>query len=81
MLISLSGRMNSGKDLVGKIIQYLTSESNVYPFELKLDYSYRSNWQIKKFADPLKDMVCILLGCTREQLENESFKSKELGEE
>ena len=81
MLIGVSGKINSGKDLVGKIIQYLTSESNVYPFDLKLDYSYKSDWQIKKFADPLKDMVCILLGCTREQLENESFKSKELGEE
>ena len=81
MLIAINGRKQSGKDVVGKIIQYLTSESNVYPFDLKLDYSYRSNWQIKKFADKLKDIICILIGCTREQLENESFKSKELGEE
>ena len=81
MLISISGRKQSGKDTAGQIIQYLTSESNVYPFDLKLDYSYRSNWQIKKFADPLKDIICILINCTREQLENESFKSKELGEE
>ena len=81
MLIAINGRKQSGKDLVGKIIQYLSSESNVYPFDLKLDYSYRSNWQIKKFADKLKDIICLLIGCSRDQLENESFKSKELGEE
>ena len=80
MLISLSGRMNSGKDTVGKIIQYLTSESNIYPFDLKLDYSYRSNWQIKKFADKLKDIICLLINCTREQLEDESIKSLSLQE-
>lgn len=38
-------------------------------------------WKIKKFADKLKDIICLLIGCSRDQLENESFKSKELGEE
>ena len=47
-IIAISGKKGVGKDVVGKIIQYLTSESNIYPFDLKLDYSYRSNWQIKK---------------------------------
>ena len=81
MIIGISVKKTVGKDTVGKIIQYLTSESNIYPFDLKLDYSYRSNWQIKKFADKLKDIICLLINCTRDQLENESFKSKELGEE
>ena len=80
-ILAISGRKGHGKDVVGKVIQYLTSESNVYPFDLKLDYSYRSNWQIKKFADKLKDIICLLTGCSREELEDESFKSKELGEE
>ncbi len=31
-------------------------------------------WQIKKFATKLKQMCCILTGCTMEQLEDESFK-------
>ena len=79
-ILAISGRKSSGKDTAGKIIQYLTSESNVYPFDLKLDYSYRSNWQIKKFADKLKDIICILIGCTREQLEDESIKSLSLQE-
>ena len=81
MLIAINGRKQSGKDTVGKIIEYLTNESNVYPFDLKIDYSHRSDWQIKKFADKLKDIVCLLINCTREQLEDESIKSKELGEE
>ena len=81
MIIAISGKINSGKDTVGKIIQYLTNKSNAYPFDLKSDYSYKSEWQIKKFADKLKDIVCILLNCTREQLENREFKEKELGEE
>ena len=80
-ILAISGRKSSGKDLVGKIIEYLTGESTVYPFDLNIDYSHKSNWQIKKFADKLKDIICMLINCTREQLENESFKSKELGEE
>lgn len=40
-----------------------------------------SNWKNKKFADKLKDIVCILIGCTREQLEDPEFKETSLGEE
>ena len=80
-ILAISGRKGHGKDVVGKIIEYLTGESTVYPFDLNIDYSHKSNWEVKKFADKLKDIICILIGCTREQLENESFKSKELGEE
>ena len=81
MIIAISGKINSGKDTVGQIIQYLTNKSNAYPFDLKSDYSYKSEWKIKKFADKLKDIVCVLLGCTREQLEDRGFKERELGEE
>jgi hypothetical protein len=38
-------------------------------------------FQNRKFADTLKDIVCLLIGCTREQLEDQEFKNKELGEE
>jgi hypothetical protein len=41
----------------------------------------QSGFEIKKYADKLKDFVCILIGCTREQLEDQEFKEKELGEE
>ena len=39
------------------------------------------NWEIKKFADKLKTLVCLLIGYTREQLEDRVVKEKELGEE
>ena len=94
MLIGISGKIGSGKDTVGKIIQYLVWKSRVEKGELPLSvysFSYfaretsfgknQSNFEIKKFADKLKDMVCMLLGCTREQLEDREFKEKELGEE
>ena len=64
-IISISGKIGAGKDEVTRIIQRATN----YHFE------------IRRFADNLKDMVCILLGCTREQLEGREFKEKELGEE
>ena len=80
-IIGVSGRMQSGKDTVGKIIQYLTGESTVYPFDLNVDYSHKSNWEVKKFADKLKDIVCTILNCTREQLEDREFKETPLGEE
>lgn len=41
----------------------------------------KSEWITKKFADTLKDYVCMAIGCTREQLEDREFKDKELGEE
>ena len=89
MLISVSGRINSGKDTVGKIIQYLTSDMykiDGFTFQEWLNYGkteeqYEHKFEIKKFADKLKDIVCILLNCTREQLEDREFKEAELGEE
>lgn len=91
MIIGINGKIGSGKDTVGKIIQFITYNKHR---ELKgfdtmsfsdfcIDYNLhnRSNWKIKKFADKLKDIVCLLIGCTREQLEDHEFKEKELGEE
>lgn len=91
-IIGVSGKIGSGKDTVGKIIQYLTTPtihrfSTIEQFlvenddKLYLYEGYTTQWQIKKFADKLKDIVCLLLGCSREQLEDREFKNKELGEE
>lgn len=38
----------------------------------------KDNWVTVKFADKLKDIVCLLIGCTREDLEDEEFKNKQL---
>ena len=64
-LIGISGKISSGKDLAGKILNDLSGDI----------------FENKKFADKLKDIVCMLIGCTREQLEDREFKEKELGEE
>lgn len=100
-IISISGKLNSGKDTVGKIIQsiieckknnnlknvvaHTLSYLNNYGLsdrpELITKLYFNNNWEIKKFADKLKDIVCLLIGCTREQLEDPEFKEKELGEE
>lgn len=98
MIISISGKIRSGKDTVGKIIQYLTMLYSNIPnkkctFEefckaghgmmntSKGEMPIYNIWQVKKFADKLKDIVCLLINCTREQLEDQKFKESELGEE
>ena len=85
-LISVSGKLGSGKDTVGKIIQYLThttvKEHNLtYDEFINLGFEEDAfDWQIKKFADKLKDIVCLLIGCTREILESQEYKSMSLRE-
>lgn len=37
-----------------------------------------SDYKIKKYADKLKDIVCLLTGCTRADLENREFKESKL---
>lgn len=90
-IIGISGKIGSGKDTVGKIIQYLTSKSSLdYDQYWKLyeesSYSFvdsiqRSNWEVKKFATKLKQMVCLLTGCTMKQLEDQEFKNTYLSSE
>lgn len=84
-LIGVSGKIKVGKDLVGEIISYIhtCNELKLLPnyefFKLfKQDYS---SCTIKKYGDNLKDCVCIILGCTRVELEDQEFKNKKLGEE
>lgn len=97
MIIGVSGKMHSGKDTVGAIIQYLVWRDSYRNDASALNFPEiseehfnlwknslipeRSSWKIVKFADKLKDCVCIILGCTREQLEDAAFKNTSLGEE
>ena len=88
MIIGISGKTKSGKDTVGRIIQYLTSDIKDTDFtryceiqnnnEQVYKEALNTTWQIHKFADALKDIVCILTGCTREQLEDIDFKNSKL---
>lgn len=84
MIIGISGKALSGKDTVANIIQWLIlkEEKDIeIAFEDFEKYSKASDWKNVKFADKLKDMVCLILGCTREQLEDSTFKETPLGKE
>lgn len=85
-LFGINGKIKSGKDTVAKMLQFLTvaeedgvfADYDSFPRDLVQN---RSEWEIRKFADKIKDIVCLLIGCTREQLEDQEFKNKPLGEE
>jgi len=93
-LFGVAGRIGSGKDEVGLMIQYLTDHYSQQDGESYEMFKYNmvesvdagnqytaSLFKIMKFAGALKHTVCLLLGCTMEDLENREFKEKPLGEE
>lgn len=83
-LIGISGKIGSGKDLTGEIIQYLTSdfdkEMNL-PFKTGEIYSLNSDFIIKKFARKLKLIVSILTGIPVKSLEDMDVKNSIIGPE
>lgn len=90
MIIGISGKIGSGKDTVGKIIQMLTSPNyrDEYFYKIGIDnnrlseYDFSdSKWQIKKFAGKLKQIVSILTGIPIKDLEKQEVKNRLLGEE
>ena len=86
MIISFSGKIGSGKDLSGNICKILLqsphlNNEGVETFLGKELYKNEGSWDIRKWADKLKDIVCTILNCSREQLEDRAFKETKLGEE
>lgn len=86
MIIGISGKAGCGKDTIGKIIQYLTSaEHDRLTFEefcaLESRWFNFDDWQIKKFAGKLKQIVSLLIGVPVEDLEKQDVKDKILGED
>lgn len=92
MIIGISGKIGSGKDTVGDIIQYITMLS--INKECKIDYKEwctprgkntqflgKDYWQVKKFAGKLKEIVALLTECKVEDLESQDFKNAYLGKE
>ena len=83
-LIGITGYKGSGKDEVGKMLQYLEFHRSLPKPGLNISYqSFKKNggstgqpWRIKKFALKLKLMMCAFLNCTLEDLETEEFKKK-----
>lgn len=66
MIIGISSKKGGGKDTAYQMIY------NQDPLKF---------WENRKFADPLKDTVCIILNCSREKLEDREFKKLPLGKE
>jgi len=87
MIIGINGKIGSGKDTVGSIIQYLTSEDSSENCikrvrgGLPIDGYHNSVWEIKKFAGKLKQTASLLTGIPVEKFEDQEFKKTYLGEE
>jgi len=66
MIVGLSGLIKSGKDEAGRIlVDYFKEQGKIA--------------KIVKMADAIKDIVCIITGLTREQIEDRDLKEKSLG--
>jgi len=84
-VIGINGKIGSGKDTVGNIIQYLTAE-DTGKFCLNRIYSgksieghHNSDWKIKKYAGKLKQTASLLTGIPVEMFEDQEFKKTALG--
>ena len=92
MIIGISGKLQSGKDEVAKMIEYWTNITlntsstgtlkHYIEFceSLKLEGTSEYYWEIRRFADKLKQIVSLLTGYSIEDLEKEEIKNKPLGE-
>ena len=85
-LIGFSGKSKSGKDTVAKIFQILSifpemSTEKVVEEIVKGKEFANQKYEVRKFADKLKEIVALLIGCKREDLENQEFKDQVLPEE
>jgi len=90
MILALSGKSSSGKDIVGKIIQYLTDKDKggyQHPNSQDDFESYCKNfkqkycdWEIKKFAGKVKEIASLLTGIPIEKFEDQEFKQKQMSE-
>jgi hypothetical protein len=87
-IIGVFGYAGSGKDTVGKLIQYNMSRSRIPIEELIEDYHMhewwldeQSGWEIKKWAGKLKYIASIITGIPVEKFEDQQFKKTNLGPE
>jgi hypothetical protein len=66
MIISVSGKIGSGKDTVAAIIMELANDKQ---------------WEVKKWAGKLKEIAALLTGIPKEKFEDQEFKKTNLGPE
>ena len=84
-LIGINGKIGSGKDTVGKIIQYLVNPSEYYDIHEWINSSDLNgrdfNWKIKKFAGKVKEIASLLTGFSIEMFESQEFKQRQMSED
>jgi hypothetical protein len=87
-IIGVFGYAGSGKDTVGKLIQYNMSRSRIPIEEVIENYSNnewwmeeQSGWEIKKWAGKLKYIASIITGIPVDKFEDQEFKRTNLGPE
>lgn len=90
MIIGVNGYMGAGKDTVGKIIQYLTAStigiSHLTDDEVAriieggtFSGEFFFSWEIKKYADKLKEIASLLTGIPKHMFEDQEFKKTDMG--
>lgn len=95
MIIGISGKKQHGKDTLALIIEFIVDQYKdhgqiLQKFDKFKAYwatqvllnveGYKYHYERKQFAYKLKQIVCLLIGCTMGQLEDNEFKEKLLGE-
>jgi hypothetical protein len=86
MIIGVNGKIGSGKDTVGKIIQWLTKpepDGQYIGFQTYDDFTLEklSPFKIKKFAGKLKTIASLITGVPVEMFEDQEFKQKNMSPE
>lgn len=79
MVIGIIGKAGSGKDTVGEIMHKFLAQRDARDNNYSKDKTY--NWQIRKFADKLKQMISILTDTPLEVIEDPMVKEAPLGDE
>lgn len=84
MIIAISGKKQSGKSTIARIIQYYTAKE---PWQVSIEEylatswlhnSPNNNWEVKMFAGKLKEIVSLLTGISVQDLEKEEVKQRKL---
>ena len=86
MIIAISGKIGTGKDLVANIIKYLDADDvSPHCYQRLINGEditgyHNSTFRVVKFADKIKEAVALILNVPVSKLEDRSFKEAPLPE-